>query len=60
MIVCPNCNRTIDIPDYIDTEEFEGHIRCRCGLLWCVVFHYGAVVSLKLEETLFPAMGSLN
>ena len=61
-VICPNCGKIIDIQDSISREEFDGQVRCwkGCHLLWNIVIREETLVSINLEEILYPAIEATN
>ena len=61
-VICPNCGKTINIPDYINREKFDGQVRCwkGCHLLWNIVIRGDSLDSINLEEILYPAIEDAN
>ncbi len=54
---CPNCNKPMDVSAY-DTKCFDGQVRCwsGCKLLWNIGLRNNVLISIRLEETLYPAI----
>lgn len=56
-IECPRCKSLIRVQGCIDTNNFEGHIRCwGCYELWNIVLSNDVLVSIEAEQTLIPAV----
>lgn len=55
-IECPRCKQCISVQG-VDTNNFEGHIRCwECHELWNITLSNRILVSIELEQALFPAV----
>jgi hypothetical protein len=54
-ILCLACNKTLEIPQYIDTDNYDGQIKCKkCKTLLYVKLTKGIVQKYRIVEKFKP------